>query len=101
MSDSALPRVRHVEVIADHVLRVVFHDGAVRDVELKDELWGPMAEPLKDPAYFALARVDAQLGTVCWPNGYDLDPDVLHGDHAPAQRPPVSAQAADASLRSG
>jgi hypothetical protein len=25
--------------------------------------------------------VDTELGTVVWPNGYDLDPDVLHGDH--------------------
>jgi hypothetical protein len=27
-----------------------------------------------------------ELGTVVWPNGYDLDPDVLHGDFEPASR---------------
>jgi hypothetical protein len=27
---------------------------------------------------------DPVAGTVAWPNGVDLDPDVLHGDHAPA-----------------
>ena len=28
-------------------------------------------------------------GTICWPNGVDLDPDVLHGDFEPASsRPP-------------
>jgi integrase len=31
--------------------------------------------------------VDPELGTVVWPNGYDLDPDVLHGDYEPATRP--------------
>jgi hypothetical protein len=45
-----------------------------------------MAEPLQDPAYFAKVRVDPELGTVVWPNGYDLDPDVLHGDFEPAAR---------------
>jgi hypothetical protein len=33
---------------------------------------------------FASARLDAVAGTVCWPGGIDLDPDVLHGDHAAA-----------------
>jgi Protein of unknown function (DUF2442) len=36
-------------------------------------------EPLRDPAYFAQVRVDPELGTVAWPNGADLDPDVLYG----------------------
>jgi hypothetical protein len=35
-------------------------------------------EPLKDPAYFAQVRVDPELGSVVWPNGADLDPDVLY-----------------------
>jgi len=34
--------------------------------------------PLLDPARFAEVRVSAELGTVCWPNGADLDPDVLY-----------------------
>lgn len=93
-AESVLPRVRHAEAIADHVLRVVFYDGKVRDLDLSSELWGPMAEPLKDPAYFAQVRVDHELGTVCWPNGFDLDPDVLHGDQSPAEAPEAAAKAA-------
>jgi len=96
MSDqSVLPRVRFAQAIADHVLRVVFCDGAERDVNLSGELWGPMAEPLRNPAYFAQVRVDHELGTVCWPNGFELDPDVLHGDHPPVDAPAqVSASTA-------
>jgi hypothetical protein len=35
--------------------------------------------PLKDLNYFAQVRVDPELGTITWPNGADLDPDVLYG----------------------
>ncbi len=33
---------------------------------------------------FAQVSVDTVAGTIQWPNGVDLDPDVLHGDPAPA-----------------
>jgi len=77
-----IPRVTAVEVIPPHALRLTFDDGLTRDVDLADELWGPMFEPLKDPAFFAQVSVDH--GTVVWPNGVDLDPLVLHGDFEPA-----------------
>jgi hypothetical protein len=73
-----IPRVAVVEVIPPHGLRLTFDDGLTRDVDLADELWGPMFEPLKDPVFFAQVAVDH--GTVVWPNGVDLDPLVLHGD---------------------
>jgi hypothetical protein len=34
--------------------------------------------PLREPARFAELRVDPELGTICWPGGADLDPDVLY-----------------------
>jgi len=33
---------------------------------------------LRDPALFARVEVDAEAGTIVWPNGADLDPDVLY-----------------------
>lgn len=77
----ALPRITSVEPLEGFRLRLAFTDGLVREVDLSDDLWGQMAEPLQDPEYFRRVRVDSELGTVVWPNGYDLDPDVLHGDH--------------------
>ena len=86
MTDSRiLPRVTAVEPLEGFVLRLNFTDGLLRDVDLSGDLWGPMAEPLQDPDYFARVRVDLELGTVVWPNGYDLDPDVLHGDFEAVQ----------------
>jgi Protein of unknown function (DUF2442) len=83
----ALPRITSVEPLDGFRLRLVFTDGLVREVDLSDDLWGQMAEPLQNPEYFGRVRVDPELGTVVWPNGYDLDPDVLHGDHEPVRRP--------------
>lgn len=82
----SLARITTVEPLEGFRLRLSFTDGLVREVDLSDDLWGPMAEPLQDPAYFRQVRVDPECGTVVWPNGYDLDPDVLHGDHEPASR---------------
>ncbi len=73
-----IPEVTSVEVRPPYGLRLPFEDGVTRDVDLADRLWGPVFEPLKDPAFFAQVFVDH--GTVCWPNSVDLDPLVLHGD---------------------
>jgi hypothetical protein len=42
-----------------------------------------MFEPLKDPSFFRRVRVEEEAGTIAWPNGLGLDPDVLHGDYPP------------------
>lgn len=73
-----------VEPLEDYTVRLQFDDGSERVVDLSDALWGPVGEPLRDPEYFSLVRVDPELRTVVWPNGFDLDPDVLHGDHGVA-----------------
>jgi Protein of unknown function (DUF2442) len=68
----------HVEVIGEQSLRVVFDDGAVRDVSLGGHLDGPVFEPLRDPQMFARVEVDRETGTVTWPTGADLDPIVIY-----------------------
>ena len=79
--------VTYAEPIHDHTLRLRFDDGAERVVDLSHVMFGPMGEPLKDPAFFRRVRVDAELRTVVWPNGFDLDPEVLHGDYQPTPPP--------------
>jgi hypothetical protein len=80
-------RITSVEPIEAFVLRLGFDDGTTSEVDLADALWGPMFEPLRaDPQLFRQVRVNNELGTIVWPNGADMDPDVLHGDHAPGDR---------------
>ena len=70
-----------VEHLGGHRLRLTFADGFVGDVDLADRLKaarGPMFRPLQDVEYFAKVAVDSELGTVVWPNGADLAPEVLH-----------------------
>lgn len=35
-------------------------------------------EPLRDPGYFRQVRVHPELFVICWPNGADIDSDVLY-----------------------
>lgn len=78
-------RVTEVEPLDGFTLRLRFNDGSERVVDLAEELWGPVFEPLKaDPDLFRQVRVDEEIGTIVWPNGADMDPDVLHGSREPA-----------------
>jgi hypothetical protein len=80
-------RIRSVEPLDGFVLRLSFDDGTQRDVDLEGELWGPVFEPLRrDLGLFRQVAVDEELGTIVWPNGADMDPDVLHGDFEPAKQ---------------
>ncbi len=54
-------------------------------------------EPLRDETYFRTVRVCAELGTVVWPNGADLDPLVLYARVTGVQV--ESLLAADDALR--
>lgn len=80
----SLVSVTSVEVLGHYRLRLRFSDESTRDIDLTGQLCGPVFEPLTDPDFFAQVRTDAELGTVAWPNGADLDPLVLHGDFKPA-----------------
>ena len=77
-------RIIDVEHLSDLGLRITFSDGLVRELDLEPLLEGGVLSTLRDPVAFAGAFVDEFAGTIAWPNGVDLDPEVLHGDHPPA-----------------
>lgn len=87
-----------VEALGGHRLYIRFEDGVDGEIDLRDliELTGVFA-PLQDPAEVAKVRVEPETGTVCWPNGADLDPDVLY---AALSGEPVELPESADSLRS-
>jgi hypothetical protein len=69
--------VTSVRPLDDYKLDVTFDDGTNGVVDMKDRLFGPVFEPLRDRALFERVSVD-EFGAICWPNGADLAPDALH-----------------------
>lgn len=53
-----------------------FDDGKFKIVDLKNEIWGPVFEPLKEISYFK--KVKTKGGTIVWPNEADFCPDALY-----------------------
>jgi hypothetical protein len=73
MTLSAIPEVVGVAILRPPVMRLLFADGVVRDVQyVPGEAQGSLIVPLDDPEYFAKVSVDSDAGTVVWPNGLDL-----------------------------
>ena len=71
--------VVEVEPRGGHRLYVRFEDGTAGEVDLATRVtFDGIFASLRDPARFAEASVHADLGTVVWPNGADIDPDVLY-----------------------
>lgn len=56
----------------------MFADGEVRDVDVTPLLDTEVFGPLRDDAIFEQVQVDEELGTIAWPGGADLDPDVIY-----------------------
>jgi hypothetical protein len=78
VSENYLPVVVGVALVGDHVLRILFSNGTVGDVDFSAEHWTGVLAPLNDPAYLAQVRVDAEAGTLVWPDGIDLAPEPLY-----------------------
>lgn len=59
-------------------LRLSFNDGIIKDVDLKDELYGEVFEPLMDVEFFKQVAVNPDTRTIEWPNGADFAPEFLY-----------------------
>ena len=71
------PRIVEARYVADYTIHIRFADGAEGDIDLSEELFGPVFEPLKDIELFKQFSVHPELHTVVWPNGADLAPEFL------------------------
>ena len=66
--------------LENYHLKLRFEDGAegIVDVSQCVSFTGVFAQ-LRERGQFEAVQVNSELGTVCWPFGADLDPDVLYG----------------------
>lgn len=65
--------------LGDYRVHLRFEDGVEADLDLGELIrFEGVFAPLRDPARFAELRVHLELGTIYWPGGADLDPDVLY-----------------------
>ncbi len=76
-----LKDIVEVKPLGEHRLYLRFEDGVEGEVDL-DKLisFNGVFEPLRDPALFKQVSVNSDLGTICWPNGADLAPEMLYGE---------------------
>ena len=70
------------------MVRVIFANGEIRDVDIEPILDGSVFQPFRDPALFGQVAVDKCSETIAWPNGADIDSEVLYGSEKPAGRGP-------------
>lgn len=68
-----------VKPLKNYKLHLRFEDNLEGIIDLQQQIeFSGVFELLKNPDYFAQVKVNPELGTIQWPNGADLDPDVLY-----------------------
>ena len=78
-----LIRVRRVETVEGLTVQVEFEDSTVRLLDLAPLMRGAIFdELLQNPELFN--QITVEHGTIAWPNGADIDPDVLYYGLTPA-----------------
>ena len=73
-----IPRIEEARYLGGFSVRLRFSDGTQGDVDLENELYGELFEPLKDQRLFGQVRVHPEFHTLCWPNGADFAPEFLY-----------------------
>ena len=78
-----LKDIVEVRPLGGYRLHLRFEDGVAGELDF--------AGRLRFEGVFAQVRINPELGTVVWPNGADLDPDVLYAELSgtPIAAPPA------------
>ena len=62
--------------IKDYIVQLTFNTLEKIEVDLRDQLWGEVFEPLKNIDVFRNFRLNDF--TIEWPNGADFSPEFLY-----------------------
>ena len=73
-----MPRLLEARYVRDYVIWLRWSDGSQGEVDLEQELHGPVFEPLRAREYFQRFALNPDMRTIVWPNGADLAPEFLY-----------------------
>jgi len=83
-SEVMFPRVTSVKYLHGYVLEITFSDRSSGRIDWRERLGkanpAGVFGPLRDPTFFAQVELWAEAGTIRWPNGADICPDVLYSE---------------------
>jgi len=71
-----IPWVMDAHYIDGHRVHVTFNDGTAGEIDLTDDLDGPIFEPLRETAFFRAFHIEGH--TLAWDNGADFAPAFLY-----------------------
>ena len=70
-----------VKPLAEQRLHIRFDNGVEGEIDIAALVdFQGVFEPLRHLDFFREVTVHPELGVVCWPNGADLDSDVLYSE---------------------
>lgn len=72
------PKLEKAEYVENYKIFISFRDGTSGTIDLQNELWGEVFEPLKDIREFRNFFLNTELNTITWANGADLAPEFLY-----------------------
>ena len=83
-----LHNVVNAAFLGDCLLRPTFSTGETGTVDVRNLVTfdGVFAQ-LQGPTFFRQVKVNREFGTISWPNGADLCPDVLYSEATGAPFP--------------
>jgi hypothetical protein len=83
--------VEEAKYLGGHSVWLRFNDGSCGEVDLSEELDGPIFEPLKNVDYFRQFVV--RYNTLSWQNGADFAPEFLRDTLAQNLEPDAKRRA--------
>ncbi len=78
---SQMVRITAVRVLGERLVEITLTTGETRELDLAPLLQGQAFDGVRaDDALFAQVAVDTEFGSLVWPGGADICPDVLIHD---------------------
>jgi hypothetical protein len=71
-------RLLEARYVRKYIVWLKFSDGVEGQIDLENETYGSVFEPLKNIEEFKKFTVDLELHTLVWDNGADIFPEFLH-----------------------